>query len=111
MKTRSFVLASAAFALAIGGAVASAFAPQSVFVKARLVQNGPIKCVNTGIQCDAAGTNTCRVFVPTSSTGGTTLASTTGTFKTYSDSECTIVIANTNADDHTSTVQTYQLIQ
>jgi len=111
MKSRNFVLASAAFVFAIGGAIASAFAPQNVWVKARLIQNGPIRCVNTAVQCDASGTNTCLVHVPTSSTGGTTAASTSGTFKTYTNSECTIVIANTNADDHLSTTQTYELIQ
>jgi len=78
MKSKNLLLATAAFLFAIGGAVAFSFAPQNVFVKARLVQNGPIRCVDTGKQCEATGTSVCQVQIPTTVNGATQTATSSG---------------------------------
>jgi len=109
MKSKNLLLAMAAFMFAIGSAVAFSFLPQNVFVKARLVQNGPIKCVDTGKQCEATGLDICKVQIPTSVNGGSQTAQSTGPRFTYK-SDCATILKNINSDLQVSTVQTWEVI-
>jgi len=111
MKTRNLVLASAAFVFAIGGAIASSFALTPVYVKARLVSGGAITCVNTQKQCDIAGTQICQVQLTQTKTGSLGTASTSGTFKTYSDAaDCETILHDAQFVNQVSTVQVYELV-
>jgi len=110
MKTKSFVMAAAAFVFAIGGAIASTFVASDIWVKARLVQNGPIRCIDTQKACSNTGSATCTIIVPTSINSGTQTASSSGPNFVYTDSECETVLFNQNALSQTSTVQTYELV-
>ena len=82
---RNFVLAGSAFCIALSSVFASSFALEDVYVHARLTAGGAMHCINTGVQCDDAGSGICKVQVTTTkpSTGGSQIARTTGTFKTY----------------------------
>jgi len=110
MKKKNLILAAAAFCFAVGGAIASSFALEDVYVHARQTAGGAIQCINTGVQCDAAGTGICKVQVTTTkpSTGGSQTATTTGTFKTYKVG-CPEVLKNQNDNLIVSSLQVYEL--
>jgi len=84
-------------------------APTNIFVHARLTEGGAITCVNTGQQCDAAGSAVCSVRVNTAINGSTQTASTTGTFKTYNSADCTTLLNSTDATVQISSVNVYEL--
>jgi len=109
MKSRNLVVAAAAFLVAIGGAVASTFAPQNIWVKARLTSGGNITCVNTSQNCEASGSNVCQVRVNLTP-GGTAIAKTTGPFRTYTASDCETLLKNTNDAVQISSVSVFELI-
>lgn len=98
-------MALSAFLFAIAGAFANRTMPQDVFVHAKLKADpdGVTHCVNTKSQCDAAGSLACVVTVWV--TNGSEVASTYGMFKTYSNSNCAIVM-NSSDGGGTSGIRT-----
>jgi len=110
MKKKNLILAAAAFCFAVGGAIASSFALEDVYVHARLTAGGAIQCINTGVPCDESGAGICSVQVTTTkpSTGGSQIATTTGTFKTYKVG-CPTVIKNLSDVLSVSSLQVYEL--
>jgi hypothetical protein len=65
---KNIILMACVFTVGITAAVASFIAPENVYVKARLIEDGPIRCVNTGVQCDETGNVLCTLQV-TDNTG------------------------------------------
>jgi hypothetical protein len=85
MKTKHGILAPLAFLLGVGGAYASLLVSEDIYVKARYVCNpdAPVVCINCKVECNNAGIDLCRVFVPLQS-GGTATAQSFGLpFVTY----------------------------
>jgi hypothetical protein len=108
MKNLFFVLFTWTFA--ISSAVATRFMPSDGWVKARLIKDGRIRCVNTGKTCSNLGSVPCMIAVPTLVNGGITTASTSGPVFVYQENECETVLFDAEPLIHTSTVQTYELI-
>jgi hypothetical protein len=99
MKTKNVALAVAAFTLALGSAFASMFTSQHVFVHARINDiNGSIRCVDTNVSCDDAGSLVCTVVVPVTNGSGTQTAKTDGTsgFVAYK-AQCATPLSTNNA--------------
>ncbi|MBT1688299.1 DUF6520 family protein [Dawidia soli] len=109
MKTKNLSLAAFALVLAVGSAFASFLAPENVYVRAKLKSdpNGLTQCVNTGVQCDDAGSNLCTVNVPV--TGGTTQVQTDATFRPYRVT-CQVQLHNTSAAPISSSITTIDRI-
>jgi len=93
MKYKNFLFAALSCLLAGTAAIASrqmsdVFAPQTVFVKAKLTAGGPTQCVSTEVTCNGGMYACCvRLNVATGPNG----ACSTGTYKTY-QSGCTQII-------------------
>jgi len=107
MKIKNVVMAAIAFTFAIGGAFASMFAPETIYVKARRTANGVVQCIQTNKQCEATGTSPCTISISTSS--GTQVANSDGTAGTGSylvyKVGCVNTLRNNNADPQTVTPQ------
>jgi hypothetical protein len=110
MVNKNLALASFAIVLAVGSATASTFVASDVWVKARLVENGPIRCIDTQKTCSNTGSGVCTIIVPTSVNSGTQTASSVGPNFPYSDSDCETVLFNNASLTQASTVQTYELV-
>jgi len=109
MKINRLTLLVISFGIGTGGAVASSVYLADVYVKARLMQNGRIQCVNTLKQCQSNGTNICTVQIPTTANSGVTTATTSGPYRTYS-TDCVFILSNTSDVALISDVQMYELI-
>jgi hypothetical protein len=99
MKTKNVVLALFAFTLAIGGAFASMFAPEAVWVRAKLTSTGAARCIQTTAECDHAGAFICTVTVPTTAVGDVETVTTDGSsgFIAYR-AGCLVALNNANSN-------------
>jgi len=112
MKYKQIILAAVSFLMAVTAAVASrnmsdVFAPETVFVKAKLTATGATTCVNTGVTCNSMGTFACCVKVNV--TAGSDLACTNGTYKSYR-AGCTQVLFGDTQEWAISSVSVYSLV-
>jgi hypothetical protein len=113
MKTKNLALATAAFTLAIGGAVASTFVTTTVVVHAKATSAAdPIRCFSTSQTCNETGTLPCSVTITQSIDGTLQTAQTSGTYGVYipnTSTSCTTILKDDNVVT-TATGQTvYQL--
>lgn len=92
---KNLALAMIAFVFAVGSAVASKtfVDPEFVFVHAQFGDtSAPIICLNTQVKCTQSTSNVCQVTVNLVG-GGTGVASSNGTNKTY-QTGCTTILGN-----------------
>jgi hypothetical protein len=112
MKCKQFLLAAFSFLLAVTAAVASRqtsgfFAPETVFVKAKLTASSPTTCVNTGVTCNSSGTQVCCVRLNVAT--GSDVACTNGLYKSYR-SGCTQVLFGDTQEWAISSVSVHSLV-
>jgi len=101
MKTKNLIMAALAFTFAIGGAFASMFSDEDVYVKAKTSAAGSPKCIKTTGRCDDTGANLCQILVPVSHGTSPVAANTTASgtsFKTFRGTACTIAIHDTGGE-------------
>lgn len=104
MKTKNVMLGIIAVVFAVGSAFASFLSPSAIRVKARVVENGVITCVNTQAICNDPGNFVCKVTLAVEEGPSTTT-------KTYKDASCTVPLTNTTANAVLSTEEVFELVE
>jgi len=64
---KDLILETCAFTVAALSAVASAFSPEHVYVRAKRTATSAAQCVKTDKTCDPTGSGPCRIQISTSS--------------------------------------------
>jgi hypothetical protein len=100
MKRKNLALAMIAAVFAVGGAFATALTIQPVFVKGYLTSSPTtLRCINTNLTCDDAGTFPCSVRLSVQSGPDVASSAPSATNKVYRDvTTCAIAIPASTTD-------------